>query len=213
MAKDFRYRFPDESVVEGFQVTEKTRYRETEWPDWMDSRFLINYGGGQQRLLIDNVETIIPKKGWIIRHGDGRIEAVADVIMENAVKVVQEKVVVHPRADAGITDEQLAAAAGIELPEDHVEPDTSVDYVPGAIEDVERPPENVVALPTLTPDDQDLLFDARSVFERLCEGDFDGAKHELHMALAKRTDWCNCPPGICNKEKEDWGCRKFSPLA
>lgn len=89
--QDFRYKMPDGSEVEAFQMTEATRYQEGLWPDWMNSKMLLTVegGGGRKKhyLNINDVETEIPEYGWIVRRPSGSVVAVPYEVMEAATKV------------------------------------------------------------------------------------------------------------------------------
>lgn len=219
--KDFRYTMPDGSEVEGFQLTGRTRYQEKEWPAWMDSRYLITYEGGEERLNINDVETPIPKFGWIIRKADGTITAVDYEVMEEADKVVKEEPVVHPRADAGISDDALAKMHNVELPEDHTPEDPFREELkrsqPSTAElslvrreqpeTVEQPAQALVVNAYT-----DIVHSARLTYELLKAGDHEAAMETLHKRLMEGAQWCSCGPGNCDGTAERWNCRKNSPL-
>lgn len=94
MAADFRYEMPDGSTVEAFQMHEGSRYQQSNWPEWMDSKMLMTKqsAGGKNThwLVIGESETEIPDYGWIMRKPDGRIVTVPYEVMELAKKVVRE---------------------------------------------------------------------------------------------------------------------------
>jgi hypothetical protein len=204
--KDHRYTLEGQTI-EAFQMTEATRYQQKHWPEWMDSRYLVTYEGGEQRLNINDVETKIPKFGWVVKYPDGSITAVGYEVMEGADKVVKEVVVKTPRADAGISDEALAAAHGIELPDGHEGEDTSaqpVVEVTGHIRNID-----IVDSPQA---DDDLLEEVSEVYALLFAGSTEAGTAALKESLTKRVDWCICIPGACRDAKRI-GCRQNSPLA
>ena len=112
MAKDFRYTMEDGSEVEAFQMTPASRYQEKDWPEWMNSRFLVSYNNGEQRLNINDTETTIPKFGWIVRQPGGAITAVDYSVMEKAEKVIEETPIVHEEAKV---DEEALLELGSKL--------------------------------------------------------------------------------------------------
>jgi len=228
--KDFRYNMPDGSVLEAFQVTEKTRYQEDEWPEWMSARYLMTVdntetGKREQWLKINDDESKIPSLGWIVKGGDGVIRAVDCMVMEEADKVVKEVKVVHPRADAGITDEALAKIHKIELPDDHVPEDPFRQEAARGDENVKHvsfePPElglpdNVTTL-SQSAADRGLLMDCRGIYDLMRlgkQGEIERGIKRLKDALIERANWCSCPPGKCEGTVVDtWDCRENSPLA
>lgn len=206
--KDFRY-ILDGVEIEAIQITQESRYAQKQWPEWLDSRMLVSYEHGEQRLVIGNNEQVIPELGWIVRTPGGSLETVDAFRMEEATKVVQEQPDQHPRADANISDVDLAKAHGIELPPGHVdERETVVKF---------EPPEltGAVELATTMPAEADrgLLFETRAAFQMLCDGDTSGATDKLRDALLERCNWCDCAPGRCDGAADMWDCRRNSPLA
>ena len=204
MSKDFRYTMPDGSEIEAFQVTEKTRYLEADWPEWMDSRYFMTIDS-EEWLNVNDVETRIPEYGWVVNRG-GQITAVDFTVMEKADKVVKEEKPYHPPAEV---DEEkfLAAAAKI----------TGKSVEELRMEEVTMPPPEPISNVTeitgqFRNKDYDELLD--EVWEALkISNATDEALHrKLRTILAKRTEWCNCPPGMC-EGGEIRGCRANSPLA
>jgi hypothetical protein len=208
--KDFRYTLEGQTI-EGFQMTEQTRYREKDWPDWMDSRFLITYEGGEQRLSINDVETVIPKFGWIVKYPDGSISAVGYEVMELADKMVKEEEIVHP--EAAVDEEGLLLLAS-KLSGKSVEKLRA--------EQEERKP--APGRPAKAPPDSDLVYREKVAYGEELLGELKGAYNVaksceptetlafLNDALSKRVNWCACSPGSCDGEWDQWGCRKNSPL-
>lgn len=71
-------------------------------------------------------------------------------------------------------------------------------------------PTEVITLPAPVRDDE-LLADTKLVFEMLQMDSYDEARKLLTTMLSKRTTWCNCSPGLCEKA-DPWSCREKSPL-
>ncbi len=58
-----------------------------------------------------------------------------------------------------------------------------------------------------------LIEEMREIYRLFIEGEQDTAVGKLQRSLAARTDWCNCPPGMCDGERDQWECRQNSLLA
>lgn len=120
---DFRYTIGDETV-EGYQITESSRYQEKLWPEWLDSRAFLTIDG-QNWIVINGEEVRIPELAWIVKHGDGRMSIVDAFEFENAVKVVPNpplaEIAVFPIVDKdkaydiqpAIEDELLIEVQGV----------------------------------------------------------------------------------------------------
>jgi ribosomal protein L12E/L44/L45/RPP1/RPP2 len=207
--KDFRYTMPDGNVVEAFQLTPQTRYAAKSWPEWMDSRYLVTYEGGEERLVINNVETKIPKLGWIVKQPDGAITAVDYSMMERADKVVKEDKVVHPEAKV---DEEALLKLGAKLTGKSVDELREEQEAQKAAAPTVAPAPPAVTGQTRNTDDLGLLNEARGVFDLMRMGKHDEAQDKLKSALTTRAQWCDCPPGGCNGKADVWDCRANSPL-
>lgn len=85
-AKDFRYTL-DGAEIEGYQITDASRYQQSEWPDWLDSRNFLTIDNDNW-IVINGEELPIPELGWLVKHKDGRMTIVDAFAFENAVKVV-----------------------------------------------------------------------------------------------------------------------------
>lgn len=205
--KDFRYTLPDGSEVEAFQMTDQTRYREKDWPAWMSSKFLVTYEGGEQRLIVNDFETVIPKFGWIIRRAGGEITAVGYEVLEAAVKVVKEEVIQAPAAEVDEEGLLLLASklSGKSVEDLRAEEAARPKPKPViSIVDSPRPEERV---------DNSLLHECRHIYELFKQGQQDDALGKLARSLSERTNWCSCSPGACDGKSDVWECRKNSPLA
>lgn len=199
MTKDFRYKLEGQTV-EAFQVTKASRYQQkTMWPDWMDSRWLVSYEHGELRLNVNDVEKVIPDYGWIVKYPDGSISAVSYDVMETADKVVKEVEPVHPRADAGITDEQLAKVHGLDLPKG---PKVVPKHDSYHARQLMTEPTSPAEFPELNR-----LVDIYVLLDPETE-----AARKLRELVAPKIHWCQCPPGQC-AGLVDMVCREKSPLA
>jgi hypothetical protein len=207
---DFRYTLNDEEV-EAFQVTEDTRYQEKRWPEWMQSRYLMTIDG-HEWLTVNEVETEIPTLGWILRRANGQIEAVDYSIMEEAVKTVVDE---PPKRDepSEVNEEGLVALAaklaGMTVPEFEAE------QVKKAAKRAGQPAPEITmsAINECPPVEDTFMIEVTEAYALLRDGRTiaKGIK-ALQQALAKRVEWCNCPPAHC--EGGDFiGCRQNSPLA
>lgn len=237
MAKDFRYTMPDGSVVEGFQVHEGTRYQEDEWPDWMNSRYLMtkeSEGKTTHWLNISDVETEIPEFGWIIKPQGGNITAVGYDVMENATKVVRNvpKVpdVAEPQSEqalrlaAKITKRSFEEVVADDLSQvnqanrnrqkiiDSMHPD---DAAAQGFRQTGSPEVALVEVPVMSQleTDRGLLFEVRKAYQLLLEQNDVEAMEKLHDAIVERCNWCDCAPGKCSGTADMWDCRRNSPLA
>jgi hypothetical protein len=218
---DFRYTL-DGKEVEAFQVTEETLFAEKRWPAWMNSKMLMTKGDSNSTkaahwLTVDDVETPIPKYGWIVRDSAGNIRAEDYEVMETAIKLVEDP---GPERDAPTeVDEesliQLQAAMQkrdpdeirAELAEKRAKqppkPDdypVVVDVAAGTIEF--NDPVGVPAVP---------VSELISVLEVL-KHDKAAGINALKASASERVKWCSCPPGHCSGG-DIVGCRQNSPLA
>lgn len=85
-AKDFRYTIGDKTI-EGYQITEASRYQDKLWPEWLHSRDFINVDG-QTWIKIAGEELPVPELSWIVRDASGYMYIVDALEFENYVKVV-----------------------------------------------------------------------------------------------------------------------------
>ena len=90
-AADFRYTIGDKTI-EGYQITEASRYQDKLWPDWLDSNQFMMVDGAQW-ITINGEEQPIPDLAWVVKHPDGLMSLVDCMDFENYVKVVPN--VVH----------------------------------------------------------------------------------------------------------------------
>jgi hypothetical protein len=239
---DFRYEMPDGRVVEAFQLTEATRFQEKRWPDWMNSRILMtkeSKDGGKKTnwLNINDVETEIPEYGWIVNE-DGRITAVDYEVMETAVKLVADPVVIPDEAKY-LPDDALRLAAKLsKQPFDEVKAadraqvdrtnairqemiDANEGVTADRIEEIaaererellgedEPPP----APTTAAQDGVVPIAELVTVLEVL-KNDAPAGIAALRASVSQRVTWCNCAPGQCSgcSAEERIGCRQNSPL-
>lgn len=218
MSKDFRYRMADGSVVEAFQVTPATRYQENLWPSWMNSKWLMTVDN-QEWLNINDVETAIPKFGWIVKRENGAIGVVDYSTMESAEKVVKETPVVHPPAEV---DEDALLELGAKLTGKSVDELREEQLRKGRVART-PPPEPDTAEPektetvrytnpslTVSPD-AEWVLQLTDAYETLADGKIDEARVKFRNILSQHVDWCNCPPGQC-AGLDPLICRVNSPL-
>ena len=230
MTKDFRYTMPDGSVVEAFQMTPAARYAEKTWPDWMNSRYLVSYSHGEERLIINNTETTIPKLGWIVKDAGGTIKAVDAEVMERADKVVKEAEVVHP--EAKVDEEKLLELAYklTKRPIDELRAEQEAsekargtlgtlpeDEARAAATMVPKVDDGGLSIEVTDIQDRGLLMDCRGIYDLMRMGkqsEIDEGIKRLKNVLLDRCNWCDCPPGKCEGTVVDqWDCRRNSPLA
>jgi len=211
--KDFRYTMPDGSEIEGFQMTKAARYQQKHWPDWMDSRFLVSYSHGEQRLNINDVEQKVPDFGWIIKDATGTIKAVDYTVMENAEKVVKEVDVVHPEQPV---DEEALLELAAKLTKRPIEELRAEEEERKAKKKPAPPPtlKAVEGRPAVADSGLgDFLNETRLAYMLFKEGHTVQGIDKLGAALSARQNWCDCPPGRCADKVADWDCRQKSPLA
>jgi len=219
MAKDFRYVLEGQTV-EAFQMTEETRYREKDWPEWMNSRYLLTYEGGEQRLKINEAETVIPKFGWIIKYPDNSITAVGYEVMETAAKVVEDVVVVHP--EAPVDEEGLLELAskisGKSVDELRQQQEDSAKSPPPAAKQAAEILGGAIDIDRMTVEHEkafeDLLNELKAAYSLALTDKPGEIMPFLRDLIGKHVNWCACPPGQCLLEDEaGWGCRQNSPLS
>ena len=85
-ASDFRYTIGDKTI-EGYQITEASRYQDKLWPEWLDSRDFITVDG-QNWIKMAGEELPLPDLSWIVRDATGHMSIVDALEFENYVKVV-----------------------------------------------------------------------------------------------------------------------------
>jgi len=85
--QDFRYTSPAGETIEGYQITEASRFQDKLWPDWLTSRDFLEING-QQWIVINGEEVLIPELAWIVKHPDGRRDIVDAFAFDSYVKVV-----------------------------------------------------------------------------------------------------------------------------
>ena len=219
--RDFRYTMPDGSEVEAFQITPRTRYQEREWPPWMNSKWLMTVDK-EEWLNINDVETPIPKFGWIVKLPNGTVTVKSWDQMEHADKFVKEQPVVHPPAEV---DEVALLQLASRLTGKSVE-ELEQEQLREGRTARKPPPEPAMAAPekTVTIRDEDtyltvspepatdLIEELVDVYSSLADGEDVTARTKLRNILAQRVTWCNCPPGQC-AGSDRLGCRVHSPLA
>lgn len=201
--KDFRYE-KDGTEIQAFQMTDRARYAEKEWPVWMDSRWLMTIDG-EQWIDYGGKEIKIPPLGWICSNPDGTITARGALEMEAWAKVVPDPVaVVHPESGAGITDAALAAAHGLELKPDNSNIAEVVD---------QRVHMELVksSVPLAVDGDGSLLTEVVLAYGLMKDGHVDAGMDALATSCSRRVEWCNCVPGQCANAAL-MGCRQKSPL-
>ena len=107
-AKDFRY-ILDGEEVEAYQITEESRYAQSLWPEWLDSRQFITQDGAH---YYGESEQPVPLFYWMVLRR-GAIEIMSWQVMETAQKVVPFEPEVFEESDdeQGIAPIEQAAAA------------------------------------------------------------------------------------------------------
>ena len=121
---DYRYTLGDRTV-EAYQITEASRYRQSEWPNWLDSRSFITIDGATW-IDIAGKEQRVPDLAWIVLTETGNMEVVGSMEFENYVKLVKDAPDPHliptaaepvPEADTSdlLIDIQAAIQAAITL--------------------------------------------------------------------------------------------------
>lgn len=214
--RDFRYTL-DGKEVEAFQVTEDSLFRDDLSPKWMNSKMLMTKGSADSTaakhwLTVDDVETPIPKYGWIVRSASGEISAVSYEVMETAIKLVEDP---GPERDppSEVDEEsliQLQAAMQKRDPDEiRAERDEKAAKQP-------KPVLEIVDAPR--PDDYPLVIEMNvpipelvTILELFVEGETSAGIKALKSCLLQRVTWCNCAPGAC-EGGDRLGCRTNSPL-
>ena len=84
---DFRYT-KDGVEVEGYQITDESRYQDKLWPSWLSSSDFLTVDG-LHWIKLGVEEFPIPKFGWIVQHSDGHKTIVPALEFETYVKVVR----------------------------------------------------------------------------------------------------------------------------
>jgi hypothetical protein len=203
--KDFRYD-KDGELIEGFQLTPASRYQEKNWPEWMNSNWLMTIDG-EEWLNINDVEARIPDLGWIVKMPDGSVTAVPHGYMETADKVVKEEAPSYPEAKV---DEEALLLLGSKLTGKSVDElrAEQTKTIPAKPMPARESPPEPDPLPVA---DTGLLTEAAVAYELMDSGQIEAGMDMLQKACSRRVAWCNCPPGNCGGG-EVLGCRLKSPL-
>jgi len=204
-AKDFRYEAPDGIVIEAYQITPKTRWRDQEWPPWLKKQrldtdtncvFTMADKPDDLWLALAGGDIEIPYLAWVAKRGDGSYYTIEAIEMEEYTKVVPlPPPVFHPPADAtpGVVVELPTKAA-----QEHL---TNI-----AADTTEMRGEMMGAIKLLQEvDPEDMPAPAASALEF------------LKRSMAARTRWCDCSPGQCEggpdgTQPDIGSCRQHSPL-
>lgn len=92
---------------------------------------------------------------------------------------------------------------------DALEFENYIKVVPNYVPELIAPPTEIHTQ-TVVPD-KELLLEVKVAFELLQMDQYDEALKNLRAILASRVEWCDCAPGICEKQ-DQWSCREKSPL-
>jgi len=220
MPADFRYKMPDGTVIEAFQLTPATRYQEKTWPAWMNSKWLMTVDN-KEWLNVNDTETEIPEFGWIVKHADGRIGVMSYEQMEQADKVVKEQPVIHPPAEVDedklldlaskLTGKSVEELREEQLREGRVERKPPPDDTPQTKNIIETVRNESAPLADSGHAPGDLLAELIDIYGDMQETPVE-AQERLRNTLSRHVTWCNCPPGQC-AGGDRIGCRINSPLA
>lgn len=230
--RDFRYTCGD-IELEGYQITPATQHSDQDWPDWLKRQRLpddinsVFIDVENPRVLWLNLptgEVQLPPLAWIVKHKDGHLGIVDALDFEAYTKVVPIPPKVQPPAADGMPDESHMAAA---FPQHITEGKTIEDYrhpAQGASISLTEVPGAIVVSPSDVTELQSEMMQAIRLLQRGARDDeidlpsedidrciiTEALDHLIH-SMAKRTEWCTCPPGICSGA-DLAGCRINSPL-
>jgi hypothetical protein len=183
---DFRYE-KNGRTIEAFQMTSAARYQQKDWPEWMDSHWLMTVDD-QEWLNYNDKESIIPSLGWICQ-GETGVFVLDAMEMEKWVKVVQEAPpVIHPPADR--PDVPVLASVTSLVPE------VRLDSLAIGTGDLMNSITQAIVLLKASNDLPQPAIEAEEI---------------LVKAMLGRVAWCDCAPGRC-EGVEILGCRHNSPL-
>lgn len=224
---DFRWRDSAGVELEAFQVTLASRWAAADWPPWLQTQSVA--------MEVNKVYTDASNpKALFINLDSGRYE------VERDAYIVHESGVLRVMNCAGF-ESHFTKVVPIPPKVEHEEalPDFELThkYVDGKLvpltpEEIEakqlaKPPTlhvqqpGPVLAPGAASDVNEMRNEMMSAIKLLKEGNEEGedglppagekALDYLILSMAKRTRWCNCPPGQCAQEDEA-GCRLHSPL-
>jgi len=222
--KDYRYTLGD-LQVEGYQITPNSRYVSQDWPAWLKTQrlpdepnclFAMSEDPTRMWLSLPTGDVELPALAWVVKYADGHLGIVDALDFDNYVKVVPIPAKIHEPPADGMPDESHLAA----IYPQHVKDGMTV-------EDYKRPAAEVTPLKPVASaenvggDVTEMRNEMMSAIRLLQEGNEQGetglppkgeeALDYLIHAMARRTRWCNCPPGQCSGADEA-GCRLNSPL-
>ena len=222
-AKDYRYTLGD-IELEGYQITPATRYRSQDWPPWLkpqrlpdDQNSVFSNSDSPNRLWLNlpTGEVELPQLAWIVKYPDGHLGIIDALEFENASKVVPIPAKVFTPPADGMPDESHLA----EIYPQHVKEGLTAEDYKRSDTPALAP---VASIENIGGDVTEMRNEMMSAIRLLQEAnEVDGdpelppkaveALDYLIHAMAKRTRWCTCPPGICSN-KDEAGCRINSPL-
>lgn len=220
--KDFRYRDSGDNVIEAVQITDRTRWQDDDWPNWLvkqqvkgqkncvytdaqapDALFIaLNEGDGQ-----------LGHNAWVIHNSDGSLSVMGEIeFNEYYSKVVPVPVpdVVQP-AD-GKTDQEFYDSLDEKTIEKLGLRDPSTrPQAPRPALVTEVPVVDEVEVSVL----REAMADAVKALGAAQSKAAGKASLTLQVALETAAEgglkWCECRPGTCD-ESTKWGCRIKSPL-
>lgn len=223
--RDFRYTLGDRTI-EAYQITPATRFNDKEWPDWLRRQRLpdepntvyINTDDPNRLwLTLPTGDVQLPELAWIVKEkGFEELTFIEAEDMETYTKVVP----IMPRDYGPPADGMPDESHLVDLYPQHVPEGKTKDNYRRKPADV-VPPLPVASVQNISGDVTEMRNEMLSAIKLLKQAEEQAdnglppageeALDYLIAAMAKRTRWCDCPPGVCNQE-DDAGCRINSPL-
>jgi hypothetical protein len=229
--KDFRYIDSNNAQIEAYQITDRTRWQDEDWPQWLvkqrtkDQKNCLYTDASKPNELFIALES---GDGWlgynayVIHNADGTLSVMGEIEFGqyySKVVPVPPKDPPPPPAD-GLTDQEFYDSIDEETREKLSLTDPST-----------RPAKAKLAPPVAAQvmlADVDAANEASEVavlreqMERAVEllkpsQAKAGIKALQHLQIGLETattgglKWCECDPGQCD-DSTQWGCRQKSPL-
>lgn len=211
--KDYRYKMPDGSEIEAYQLTAANAWMIDDWPPWLKKQsgaaevntvYRPVNDAGSLYISLPEGEFCIEEGAWLMHDGQSLSVCNADNF-QSATKVVPADVKAEsPPADGFESDADFAPHAP---PDPHLKVVGAKDEPVPGIDDLDE----VVAVAVPLPVDDDALLAIKVAIEMIQNDDPDLALEHLRSGLSARTVWCACNPGSCDG-LEIWSCRQNSPL-
>jgi len=228
--KDFRYIDSNNAEIEAYQITDRTRWQDEDWPPWMvkqrtkDQKNCLYTDAANPNALyiaLDSGDGQLGYMAFVIQNADGSLSVMGEIEFNqyySKVVPVPPKAPPAPPAD-NMTDQEFYDSIDEETREKlnltdpatrPAQPQLTVEASAVMVADIdaEKQLEEVAVL-------RDQMERAIELLKPSTAKASIKAMQYLKIGLDTAKDgglkWCECDPGQCDDSSE-WGCREKSPL-